>query len=358
VVPPALRELVEQEKLGYQFTTIDETRTLVFGAPLPPEGVDLYLFYPLADIDETLSLLARVLFVVGVAGLVVASLLALRVSRRILLPLGAVSAAAHRVAEGLLETRVEAPSEDELGVLAASFNEMASALQEMIVRERRFVANVSHELRTPLATLEATSGLIAAHRDELSAPGREAVDLIVEDVSGLRRLVEELLEVSELDAGRAKVAWEEVELRALAQAIMRRRRREDVPVIGEPVSTFADKARLDRVLGNLVDNALEHGRGEGVRLEIGRDDGACHVTVRDRGPGIPAEDLPRVFERFFKADSARSREQGGVGLGLALALENARLMGGTIDVESEPEGGSTFTLRLPMRSAPPEGGTT
>ena len=352
VIPPELSELVVQEKLGYQFRTIEGARTLVFGAPLPPEGVDLYLFYSLADIDETLSLLARVLLVVSVAGVVAASLLALRVSRRILLPLGAVSSAAQRVAEGLLETRVEAPSEDELGVLAASFNEMASALQEMIVRERRFVANVSHELRTPLATLEATSGLIADHREELSAAGREAVDLIVEDVSGLRRLVEELLEVSELDAGRAKVAWEKIELRALAGAIIRRRRH-DIPVEGEPVVTFADKARLDRVLGNLVDNAYEHGLGEDVRIRVGGDDEWCHVVVVDQGPGIAEADLPRVFERFFKTDTSRSREQGGVGLGLALALENARLMGGTIDVESEPEGGAMFTLRLPLRSEPP-----
>lgn len=354
VVPPELRELVAQERLSYQYGEVEGARTLVFGAPLPPAGVDLYLFYSLRDIDETLSLLARTLFIVSVAGVVVASLLALRVGRRILLPLAAVSSAAQRVAEGLLETRVEAPSEDELGVLAASFNEMASALQEMIGRERRFVANVSHELRTPLATLEATSGLIAGHRDELSPAGREAVDLIVEDVSGLRRLVEELLEVSELDAGRAHVAWEEVELRALSEAMVRRRRR-DVPIEGDAVVTFADKARLDRVLGNLLDNAYAHGGGEGVRLEVGRDDGWCHVRVRDRGPGIAPEDLPRVFDRFFKTDASRSREQGGVGLGLALALENARLMGGTIEVESGPEGGATFTLRLPVRAGPPEG---
>lgn len=353
VVPDELSTLVADEKLGYQSVEVDGVRTLVFGAPLPPAGVDLYLFYSLDDIDETLSLLARTLFVVSVAGVVVASLLALRVGRRILLPLAAVSSAAQRVAEGLLETRVEAPSEDELGVLAASFNEMASALQEMIARERRFVANVSHELRTPLATLEATSGLIAAHRAELSPAGREAVDLIVEDVSGLRRLVEELLEVSELDAGRAHVAWEEVELRALSEAIVRRRRRA-VPVQGPAVVTFADKARVDRVLGNLLDNALAHGRGEGVRLEVGHEDGWCHVRVHDRGPGIPPEDLPRVFDRFFKTDASRGRDQGGVGLGLALALENARLMGGTIEVESGREGGATFTLRLPVRSAPPE----
>lgn len=352
VVPSELGELVAQEKLGYQFRTIEGARTLVFGAPLPPEGVDLYLFYSLADIDETLSLLARVLLVVSVGGVVAASLLARRVSRRILLPLGAVSSAAQRVAEGLLETRVDAPSEDELGVLAASFNEMASALQEMIVRERRFVANVSHELRTPLATLEATSGLIAAHREELSAAGREAVDLIVEDVSGLRRLVEELLEVSELDAGRAKVVWEEIELLALVEAAVRRRRHE-IPVEGEPVATYADKARLDRVLGNLVDNAFEHGRGEDVHVRVDGDERWCSVVVADRGPGIAEADLPRVFERFFKTDASRSREQGGVGLGLALALENARLMGGTIDVESGPEVGATFTLRLPLRSEPP-----
>lgn len=353
VIPEELRELVARERLGYQFHTIDGARTLVFGAPLPPQGVDLYLFFSLSDIDETLSLLARVLIVVGVAGVGVASLVALRVSRRILQPLGAVSAAAQRVAEGLLETRVEAPSEDELGMLAASFNEMASALQGMIVRERRFVANVSHELRTPVATLEATSELLSGHRDELSSAGREAVDLIAEDVSGLRRLVEELLEVSELDSGRANVAWERVELRALAEAIVKRRRRA-APVDGWPVVTFADKARVDRVLGNLVDNAYSHGDGRDVRIEVEREDGWCRVAVHDRGRGIAPEDQPRVFDRFFKTDLSRSREQGGVGLGLAVALANARLMGGTIEVDSRPGEGASFTLRLPFRSAPPE----
>ena len=353
VVPPELLELVSQEKLGYQFHTIDGMRMLVFGAPLPPQTANLYLFYSLSDIDRTSSLLARVLIIVSAAGVVAASLIALRVSRRILLPLGAVSAAARRVAEGLLETRVEPPSEDELGTLAASFNEMASALQEMIVRERRFVANVSHELRTPLSTLQATSELLHAHRADLSSAGREAVDLIVEDVSGLGRLVEELLEVSELDAGRAKVAWERVELGEVAEAVLRRRRL-TVPVTGSSAATFADKARLERVVGNLVDNAYAHGRGRDVRIEVGHGDGWDLVTVRDRGPGIAPKDQAHVFDRFYKTDASRSREQGGVGLGLAVALANARLMGGTIDVVSGSGEGASFTLRLPIRSAPPE----
>jgi two-component system sensor histidine kinase MtrB len=352
-IPSDLLELVSREKLGYQFHAVDGVRTLVFGAPLPPPSVDLYLFYSLTDIDETLSLLARVLIITSVAGVVVASLIARRVSRRILLPLGAVSAAARRVADGLLETRVERGSEDELGMLAASFNEMASALQEMIVRERRFVANVSHELRTPLTTLQTTSELLLAHRDDLSTAGREAVDLIVQDVSGMSRLVQELLEVSQLDAGRSTIAWEPVELRALAQAVARRRRRA-APVTGTPAETFADKARLERVIGNLLDNAYSHGRGRDVQIDVTTDESSCLVTVRDRGPGIPRQDLPFVFERFYKTDASRSREQGGVGLGLAIALENARLLGGTIDVLSDPREGTSFTVRLPMRWAPPE----
>lgn len=348
-LPPELRDLVAEERLAYQETEVSGERVLVFGAPLPPPGVDLYLFFSLDDLDETLALLARVLLAVGLVVVLAAAVLAQRVSRRLLQPLAAVSVAAQRVAEGLLETRVITPSQDELGVLAASFNEMASGLQRLIERERRFVASVSHELRTPLATLATTSELLLAHRDELDPPGREAVDLIVEDVEGLRRLVEELLEVSELDSGKAHVNLEQVDLRALVDAIVARRR-VDVQVEGPSLVTLTDKARLERVLGNLVDNAVSHGGGADVQLRVGAIDGLCEVAVSDRGPGIPPQDVPRLFDRFFKSDDARSRAGGGVGLGLAIALQNAQLLGGTIEVRSDPGQETVFRVILPLRT--------
>ncbi len=352
-IPEGLRRLVADERLGYEYGRLGDDRVVVFGAPLPPPEVDLYLFFPLRDVDRTLRLLARVLTVVGVVSVVVAAIVAQRLSRRILHPLAEVSGAAQRVAEGQLDTRVTAASTDELGALAASFNRMTAALQERIARERRFVANVSHELRTPLASLEATSSLLHGRRDELSPTAREAVDMVVEDVDGLRRLLEELLETSQLEAGTAQIRWEPVDLRALVEAVAGRRRR-SVGVEGPDVTTFADKVRLERIVGNLLDNAFEHGGGRDVHVRLHRDGHTCRIEVSDRGPGIAREDLPRVFDRFFKADASRTRGRGGVGLGLSIALQSARLLGGTIEVRSAPGEGSTFTLLLPLRETRPE----
>lgn len=353
-IPGDLASEVLREQVAYQYETIGGNHVLIYGAPLPPAMTNLYLFYSLSDIDRTMSLLARVLAVAGIAVVVAAALLAQPVARRILRPLAGVSTAAQRVAEGLLETRVEASLSDEVGLLAASFNQMAAALQDMIQRERRFVAAVSHELRTPLAALHTTSELLAARADRLPPDLREPADLLVEDVRNLRRLVEELLEVSELGSRRATLRWEEVDLRALVAAVIRRRRA-DVPVDGPAVRTWADKARVERIVGNLIDNALHHGQGKDVAVSVAVTDGQCEVTVADHGPGIAPQDLPHLFERFYKADRSRTRG-GGIGLGLGIAMENAKLLGGTIEPSNRPEGGATFVFRLPLLDAGPESG--
>jgi two-component system sensor histidine kinase MtrB len=248
---------------------------------------------------------------------------------------------------------VHAASSDEVGVLAASFNQMAGAFQEMLERERRFVANVSHELRTPLSTLRTASELLEAHRDEFPPSSREAVDLIADDVANLGRLVEELMEVSEVDAGKAIIRWEEVDLRALASAVVLKMRLQ-TSIDGPAVVTVSDKARLERIVSNLVHNAFEHGGGTDVHVRVGEENGTCEVAVSDGGPGIPADALPHLFDRFFKADRSRTRERGGIGLGLAIAFENARLLGGTIEAKSPTGGPTTFTVVLPRRSTPPE----
>ncbi len=350
-IPRGLQSLVRHERLGYQYADFGDVRMLVFGAPLPPRDTDLYLFYSLEGIDETVGLVARALAIAGLVVIAIAVGLAQRVSGRILRPLASVSVAAQRVAEGLLETRVQSSSRDELGTLAGSFNQMAGALQEMIQRERRFVAAVSHELRTPIAALHATAEMLVARHYELPPPAQEAADLIMEDVSSLRRLIDELMEVSELDSPRAPLRWERVNVSSVTRAVLSRRRL-DILADGPDVITFTDKGRLERVLGNLVDNAIEHGGGK-VELSIRLDDGQCAVEVADSGPGIRQEDMPHLFERFYKADRSRSRERGGIGLGLALALQNARLLGGTIEATSALGKGSKFVLRLPVRDAPP-----
>jgi signal transduction histidine kinase len=352
-IPSGLKSVVARERIGYQFTEVGHTRELAFGAPLPPQNTDLYFFYSLADIDKTMSVLLRALIVAGFAVVLISAALAQQVGGRILRPLHEVSTAAQRVAEGLLETRVRAASADEVGVLAASFNQMAEAFQGMLERERRFVANVSHELRTPLSTLRTASELLESHRDEFPPSSREAVDLIADDVANLRRLVEELMEVSEVDAGKAIIRWEEVDLRALASAVVHKLHRE-TPVDGPAVITVSDKARLERIVTNLVHNAFEHGGGTDVHVTVAERNGTCQVAVSDQGPGIPDDALPHLFDRFFKADRSRTRERGGIGLGLAIAFENARLLGGTIEAASPHGGPTTFTVVLPRRNTPPE----
>ena len=225
-IPTGLRTLVEDERIGYQFTHNQDGGRLVIGGPLPPDQTDAFLFFDLRELDETMSILLRVLFVSGVVVVAIAALAAQGVARRILRPVAEVSSAAQRVAEGLLETRVPSATRDEVGLLAASFNEMAAAFQDMLERERRFVANVSHELRTPLATLHSAGEMLVRHADELAPSTREAVHLVAEDVANLRRLVEELMEVSEVDAGRATLRWEEVDVTAVARAVVAKGRRD------------------------------------------------------------------------------------------------------------------------------------
>ena len=349
-VPAGLRDLVRKEGLGYEIASQGGERMLVFGTPLPLPATDLYLFFSLEDIDRTLGLLGRALTVTGLVIVGLMALVARGVSTRILHPLGAVSGAAQRMAEGLLETRVETVSDDEVGQLAASFNRMAAALRHMIQQERSFVAALSHELRTPLAALHASGEVVAGYRDRLPPDGREALDLLAEDLVALRQLVEELMEVSELDSGRATVRREDVQLRTLVEALLRRRHR-DAEVHGPDPLVYTDKARVDRIIGNLVDNAYTHGDGRDVRILLSEDSSGCRVTVADSGPGIDEADRGSLFRRFYKHDTSRTRERGGVGLGLAIAQENARLLDGVVEVASRPGGGAAFTLHLPSGPA-------
>jgi two-component system sensor histidine kinase MtrB len=351
-IPADLRRTVSRGQVAY--AVVPSPRALVFGSPIPGHDLDAYFFYPMSDVDETLRALRNVLLGVSLAAVILATLVGTRVSRRVVVPVRRVSDAARRVAEGLLETRLPAGDRDELGRLADSFNEMAAALEDRIARERRFVGDVSHELRTPLTTLRASTDYLLSNAEGLSGPVRRATELLAADLDYLQRLVDDLLEISRAEAGKVQMSWERINLADLVREVVARRTRADGRVVRVLTNTSraeltltADKKRLERVVGNLVDNALVHGGGDPVTVRLSANGGGLRLAVQDRGPGIPASDVPRIFERFFKADPARQREHGrGSGLGLAIARENAHLHGGEIEVESGG-GGTTFTLSLP-----------
>jgi two-component system sensor histidine kinase MtrB len=352
-IPQDLRRLVSRGQLAYQRVLDTGRHLLVIGGPIPGSRDQLYFVVSEDRIQRDLTQLRNVLLVGWGVVVVLAGLVGSLLARRTLGPVAKASEAARSIAEGLLATRLPVTKQDEFGAWAMSFNEMAealeakiAALQEAQARERRFTSDVSHELRTPLTALVGEASLLREHLDRMPEEARRPAELLIQDVARLRRLVDELMEISRFDAGRESLEEDSVDLRALVQATVRSRGWDQrVEVSGQDVVLRSDRRRLERVVANLMGNALEHGGGR-CRITIGVNGQRAFVEVTDQGAGIPSEHLAHLFDRFYKADP--SRMGTGSGLGLAIAVENARLLGGTIDVWSEVGTGSRFTLLLPV----------
>lgn len=354
-IPRALREGVEQGRVGYATYDGPTGRRLVWGSQVPGRKIATYFVYSLDSVDRPLALLWRVLLGVVAIAAAIAGAVGLRLADRTIRPLRTAAAAARTVAEGGLETRLEASGEDELARLARDFNLMTEALEERIHRERQFISDVSHELRTPLTALKTSIDFIGDRASELPRAMRSAAGLAAEEVTSLRRLVDDLLELTRADAGSVQIHLDEVDLRNFATEVARRRA-PDTPIsIDGPdeLVVHTDKMRLERVVGNLLENAVMHGGGEEVRIVLEADNGSAKISVADRGPGIAGDQLPRIFDRFWRGDTARSRGGGvGSGLGLAIAHENAKLIGAELLVESVVGEGTTFEVVLPSGAQP------
>ena len=292
---------------------------------------------------------------IGILLLALAVATALSIAQRVLRPVGDLAGAADRMATGDLSVRLEPEGNDEIADVARSFNVMAdnldrsvSALQQMESTARRFAADVSHELRTPLAAMTAVTDVLSAHTSDMSAEAARATDLVVREIGHLDRLVSDLIEMSRFDAGTAHLDAELVDVRAAVTSSLEVRGwgGEAVQVDAEPgLTAHLDLRRFDVIVANLVGNAVKYGRPP-VLVTAWSEAGGLVVEVTDHGPGIPAQALPHLFERFFKADAARARSDGS-GVGLAIALENARLHGGDLRADNRPGGGAVFRLTLP-----------
>ena len=361
---PAVRAEVAAGRLAFQrMSTRDGSHLLVVGGRIPGSTAELYVVHAEDRIYADLDQLRAVLLAGSALVVLLAALIGHVLARRTLSPVGRAGAAARAVAEGLLATRLPVGTRDEFGAWAESFNRMAEALEAKIAalsraqaRERRFTADVAHELRTPVTALVAAASLVRGHLDELPTDVRRPTELLVANVLRLRRLVDELMEISRLDAGREHVTVRPVDLGGLVDAILGSRGWSDrVTVTGTAPPIVTDPRRLERILSNVIANAVEHG-GRDVRVTIASADGTVTVRVTDRGPGIPAAHLPHLFDRFYKADPARTG--AGSGLGLAIARENARLLGADITVRTEPDAGTEFRITVPVAHPLPDGDAT
>jgi two-component system sensor histidine kinase MtrB len=298
--------------------------------------------------------LVLVLGLAALALLAVITTLAFAASRPVLQPVRRLARAAQRMSGGDLSVRIQPRGRDELAQLVTSFNEMAAALEDKVAdlklmeaRARQFAGDVSHELRTPLTAMTAVVDILHEHPG-LTGDAATAARLVGQEVKHLNRLVEDLIEISRFDAGTVQLVTDETDVgNAVSQCLRARGWTGVSSAVPTELIVRLDRRRFDVILANLIGNALRHG-GPPVTVQARiQSGGQLAVEVRDHGHGLPPAAIPRIFDRFYKADTARARSDGS-GLGLAIAWENARLHGGHIHAGNHPDGGAVFTVSLPL----------
>ncbi|MCW2618345.1 MAG: mtrB, partial [Modestobacter sp.] len=372
-LPADLRARVADGAQAYRYAPVPDANghpvpTLLVGAPVPTDGqtgdrVEVYFAFPLDQEQDSLKgIRSTVLITCAVLTLFVAGIGVL-VTRLVVDPVRRAAGSAQRLADGHLEERLVVRGEDDLARLATSFNAMADSLQKQITQleglsqlQQRFTSDVSHELRTPLTTVQMAAAVLHEARGEFDPAVARSAELLRAELDRFEVLLSDLLEISRYDAGAAVLEAEAQDLGPLiarvAEGMSALAARHDctlqVAVPAVPVIAEVDGRRVERVLRNLVGNAIEHGAGQPVEITLAASGSAAAITVRDHGIGLTSADAQHVFDRFWRADPARVRTVGGSGLGLSISLEDARLHGGWLQVWGLPGEGAQFRLTLPM----------
>ena len=336
---------------------------------LPSDGgtYALYYLFPMGQEQQTLVLLRKVLLGAGLLLLLLVAGVAALVTRQVITPVRMARRVAERIASGRLEERMVVSGEDDIARLATSFNQMAEAMQSQIRKlvelsrvQRTFVSDVSHELRTPLTTVRMAGDVLHDARATFDPVTARAAELLQMELDRFENLLADLLEISRYDAGAAVLELEDTNLSDVVHRVvsatspMARQRGVPVVVVDDGVHLAeADLRRVERIVRNLVTNAIDHADPGGVVIRLASDEDSSALTVRDHGVGLEPGQASLVFNRFWRGDPARARTTGGTGLGLAIALEDARLHGGWLQAWGTPGGGAQFRLTLPRRAGEP-----
>lgn len=348
---------------------LESTTYLVYGAPVPATWggppFELYVFSPLDNEINHANDVRRTVLATGVALVLLLAAVTGLVTWLVVRPVRLAARTAQRLSAGLLDQRMAVNGEDDLAMLARSFNQMASNLQYQIVRleemsrlQRRFTSDVSHELRTPLTTIRMAADVLHAERASYPPEVARSAELLYRELDRFEYLLTDLLEISRFDAGFAALDSETTDLVPVVRQAV-----EQIAPVGEragvtirtdlpdtSVIADVDPRRVDRVLRNLLGNAVEHGRGKPVEVRLASDATAVGITVRDYGVGLRQGEEKLVFNRFWRADQSRARQTGGTGLGLSISIEDAQLHGGWLEAWGEPGMGCQFRLTLPVRA--------
>ena len=374
-ISDAMRRAVQQDNLVVQYARVRTGSDgsgatvpgLIVGAPVQARTglIELYYLFPLTAEQQTIALLQRTVLLGGLGLVLLVVAIALLVTRQVVRPVRVAAQTAGRLAAGDLSQRISVRGTDDIARLGRSFNDMAGSLQRQIRRledlsrlQRRFTSDVSHELRTPLTTIRMASELLHSARSDFPPELGRSAELLRAELDRFEALLADLLEISRYDAGVASLESETVDIRGVVTAtveasrMLAERHGSEIVVHAprHPVTVDIDSRRVERILRNLVANALDHGEGHPVVITIGHDEDAVAVTVRDFGVGLRPGEAGLVFNRFWRGDPSRSRVTGGTGLGLAISLEDARLHDGWLQAWGERGTGAQFRLTLPRRA--------
>ncbi|WP_333483236.1 MtrAB system histidine kinase MtrB [Arthrobacter sp. CAN_A1] len=370
-IPPAMVEAVRSGDDQYWSATSfvdsgERVPGLAFGTKvtLPPAQTEyaLYLIYDLSSMQATLDYIHGVIWIAGTLLLAIIGAIAWFVTRSVVGPVSHAAVVSEKLASGQLQERMDVKGEDEVARLGASFNHMAENLQDQITQlaqlsqmQQRFVSDVSHELRTPLTTVRMAAEVLHDARATFDPINRRSAEILYNQVERFQALLADLLEISRFDAGAAVLDSESVDIFQVVRHVIDGAQPladacgSELSIVSRETECLveADPRRIDRILRNLVVNALEHGEGNPVTIYIASNPDAVAVAVRDYGIGMTPLEASRVFDRFWRADPARARTTGGSGLGLSIATEDAHLHGAWLQAWGSPGKGACFRLTLP-----------
>ena len=370
-VPDSLRRFVQRNQVSYQFANVNDPdgyhgRALILGSPSAEvPTLEIYLIFPLANEERSLSLMRGTMMVGGAVLLILLAAITALVTRQVVLPIRSAARIAGRFADGRLKERMLVRGDDDIARLAKAFNEMAESLSNQINQleefgnlQRRFTSDVSHELRTPLTTVRMAADLIHGSSDDLDPALARSAELLVTELDRFEGLLNDLLEISRHDAGVAELQVESLDVRMCVRAaistVRHLARDAGVEVVidlpEEPVVAEVDPRRVERVLRNLLANAIDHSEGKPVLIRMRGDTeaNALAVVVRDQGIGLRPGEEKLVFSRFWRSDPSRMRRSGGTGLGLSISVEDANLHDGKLEAWGRPNIGASFRLTLPL----------
>ncbi len=317
----------------------------------------IILYTPVTGVNDAFTRMKEIFIWASVLGIIVSAIMGFLLSRYITRPLREVTMVAHGIADGNFSDRVQVKSRDEFGQLAETFNYMAQRLADYEQMRRDFVANVSHELRSPLTSVQGFIDALIEGKSKDKQEESRYLAILRKETGRLSKLVNELLEISGYDAQRVHFAMAPFPvgnvIKRAAASLKPRLDERDLAVItavpGDIPLCYGDEDRIEQVVHNLLENAVRHSpQGDKILISARLINDRVFVEIADNGPGIPKTLQPRVWERFYRVDKARSRDKGGTGLGLAIVQEIVQKHGGQVSLDSEPGAGAVFGFTLPV----------